>query len=66
MTIEYRNPEHYADPTAHRAITQAHSEEPDYRASVLISKLKKVIEQAGFELLARIEIRDRASGRDYR
>lgn len=66
MSIDYRNSEHYADPTAHSAITRAHSEEPDYRASVLISKLKKVIEQAGFELLARIEIRDKTSGRDYR
>lgn len=66
MSIDYRNPEHYADPTAHRAITQARSEEPDYRASVLISKLKREIDRAGFELLARIEIRDRASGRDYR
>lgn len=66
MSVQYRNHEHYADPTAYDAITQVQSEEPDHRAAMLIKQLKSAIDRAGFELLARIEIRDRASGREYR
>ena len=66
--IPYHNPEGYADPTAYEALTvvQAETDESDLRCQRLIKTLKTIIDLAGYDLLARIEIRDRATGRDYR
>ena len=66
--IPYRNPEGYADPTAHDAlasIVQA-EEAADQRCILLIRVLKGAIELAGFELTERIIVRDKATGRVYR
>ena len=66
--ISYRNPEGYADPTAHDAlasIVQA-EEAADQRCMLLIRVLKGAIELAGFELTERIVVRDKATGRVYR
>ena len=66
--IPYRNPEGYADPTAHDAlasIVQA-EEAADRRCILLIRVLKGAIELAGFELTERIIVRDKARGRVYR
>ena len=66
--ISYRNPEGYADPTAHDAlasIVQA-EEAADQRCMLLIRVLKGTIELAGFELAERIVVRDKSTGRVYR
>ena len=66
--IPYRNPEGYADPTAHDAlasIVQA-EEAGGQRCMLLIRVLKGTIELAGFELAERIVVRDKVTGRVYR
>ena len=66
--IPKRNPEGYADPTAYEALSavQAQQEEDDRRCQQLIKALKTTIDLAGYDLLARIEVRDRKTGRTYR
>lgn len=63
-----RNKEGYSDPTAHAALSNVIREESEQqrRVSALIGVLKYIIDAAGFDLLARIEIRDRKTGREYR
>lgn len=71
-SVPYRNAEGYPDPTAHGAITNVmreqweKQEEADARCNQLIKVLKNTIDLAGFDLLARIEVRDRNTGRAYR
>ena len=57
--IPKRNPEGYLDLTAHDALSAIQAEEADQRTAKLIVTLKNTIELAGFDLLARIEVRDR-------
>ena len=66
--ITYHNHEHYADPTAHGALSAVQSEqdEADIRVQSFIRAVKTIIDQSGYELLARIEIKDRHTGRCYR
>ena len=66
--IPIRNPEGYIDPTAHAAMTsvQREQDEADLRTSNFIRALKTLIDQSGYDLMARIEVRDRATGRIYR
>lgn len=66
--IPYRNPEGYADPTARTAMSavQAVQDEADQRLARLIKTLKNTIDLAGYDLLTRIEVRDRNTGRIYR
>ena len=66
--IPYKNPEGYADPTAHAAMSTGQKEQDaaDLRVQNFIRAVKTIIDQSGYDLLARIEIRDRATGRDYR
>ena len=52
------------DPTAY-AVEKAISED-EQRKDELIWVIKKIIKWAGFELLNRIELRDRKSGRVFR
>lgn len=52
------------DPTAYSA-TKTISEE-EQRVSELVWVLKYIIRLAGFELINRMEFRDRRSGRTYR
>lgn len=66
--IDYKNTEGYADPTAYAAMTsvQKTQDEADLRVQSFIRALKTLIDQSGYDLLARIEVRDRATGRNYR
>ena len=66
--IPTHNPEGYADPTAHDALTpmQEQQDAADQRCQRLIKTLKTILDLAGFDLLARIEVRDRKTGRIYR
>ena len=60
----YYNPEGYRDPTAYDAIRNITDEEE--KVSILIHVIKSILRLAGFELIRRIEIRSRKSGREYR
>ena len=70
--IPYRNPSGLPDRTAHDAMTnimrehEQQQEEADQRVNTLIKTLKATIDLAGCELLARIELRDKKTGRAYR
>lgn len=63
-----KNAEGYSDPTAYTGMTNIIREENDAqkRVNTLIGALKGLIDLAGFDLLCRIEIRDRKTGREYR
>lgn len=67
-SIPFRNSEGYPDPTAYAAMTpiQRQQDEADQRLTQLIRTLKNVIDLADFDLLERIEVRDRKTGRVYR
>lgn len=66
--IPYRNAEGYADPTAYAAMVpiQRQQDEADQRLAQLIKTIKNMIDLADFDLLERIEVRDRKTGRVYR
>lgn len=66
--IPMRNPEGYIDPTAYAALQKTLSETNDRDARVqrLIKSLKEIIDQSGYDLLNRIELKDRKTGRYYR
>lgn len=64
-----KNCEGYSDPTAATAIRNVmagEDAEQRQRLSVLIRILKDEIDAAGFDLLERIALRDRKTGREYR
>lgn len=63
-----RNPEYYLDPTAHDAIYGTRrdvQDDEDRRVMAFIRSLRTIIEQAGFELLEHVELRDTKTGREY-
>ena len=63
-----RNASGCPDPTAHDAllpIAQADAE-LEARTTRMIKALKIMVDLAGYDLMARIEIRDRESGRIFR
>lgn len=64
----FYNREGYPDPTAFHGIRQAMTEDDEsvQRANALIKELKALIRESGFELITRIELRDKRSGREYR
>ena len=70
--ISYRNTEGYADPTTHSALNHVmrehleKQEAADARCNQLMRVLKGAIDLAGFDLIARIEVKDRRTGRIYR
>lgn len=72
MRVPLHNAEGYMDLTAHDALTnvmrdkQLELDEADLRCNRLIKSIKTLIDLAGFELTARVEVRDRRTGRNYR
>lgn len=68
MAISRRNPSGANDPTAYDALTDIYSEESeaDRKTFALIKAVKTLIDLAGYDLIARIELRDRQTGRTYR
>ena len=64
----WQNSEGYADPTAHAALKSVERDEAEQqkRVNALIYVLKYIINAAGFNLLNRIELKDRKTGREYR
>ena len=63
-----KNKEGYSDPTAGAALSKIQREEIELqrRVSELVNVLKYVIDKSGFELMARIEIRDKKTGKEFR
>ena len=63
-----KNKEGYNDPTAYAAITKVQKDEMDQqrRVSELIGVLKYIIDKSGFELMDRIAIRDKRTGKEFR
>ena len=57
-----------ADPTAYEALKPIIKEdaELEYKVNFMIKVLKFIISQSDFELLNRIEIKDKRSGRVFR
>jgi len=57
-----------ADPTAYEALKPIMKEdaELEYKVNFLIKVLKFIISQSDFELLNRIEVKDKRSGRVFR
>ncbi|AZK44787.1 hypothetical protein [Paenibacillus lentus] len=70
--IESRNPKYnasgYPDPTAYQAMKPVVREESELDRKVhrLIKTLKSIIEWAGFELIGRIQIKDKRTGREFK
>ena len=65
----YRNKEGYADPTAGAAIheTEPKAKKREYNPEVtnLVSVLKQMIDIAGYEMVGRIVLRDKDTGKEY-
>lgn len=67
-----RNAEHYADPTPAAAMRSIQKDERQKEAarllqiSLLVPLLRQVAEWAGFEIIGRIPLRDKATGKEYR
>lgn len=68
MPKPWQNGEGYADPTAYEGLKPIIQEEAEQQKRVnnLIFVLKYIIRLAGFDLLNRIEIKDKKTGREYR
>lgn len=68
MSDPRRNSEGYLDPTAHEAIAAIakSDEERQRRLKSLIFAVKSIIDLAGFELINRIELKDKHTGRIYK
>ena len=67
-TKPWQNAEGYNDPTAYAAISsiqEAEAAEAEERCKQLIRELKATINKSGFDLLRRIELRDRKAGRHF-
>ena len=68
MSKPWQNKEGYPDPTAYEGLKPIIRDEDEQqkRVNTLIFVLKYITRLAGFELLNRIEIKDRKTGREYR
>lgn len=64
MHKPWQNNSGLPDPTAYTATETISKEEQ--RVTDLVKVLKYIIRLAGFDLINRIELRDRRSGRNYR
>ena len=68
MPKPWENAEGYHDPTAYHGTKNIIRDEDEQqkRVNTLIFVLKYITRLAGFELLNRIEIKDRKTGREYK
>ena len=66
--MNIHNAEHYKDPTASEALFSAYKppDDEDLRVQAFIRALRTLISESGYDLLARIELKDRRTGRYYR
>lgn len=62
-----KNAEGYVDPTAYAALKSiAYDEKAEKKAAYLVSILKYIIRESGFELVNRIELKDKRTGRTFK
>lgn len=67
-----RNAEHYADPTPAAAMRNINKDEYQKEAARLdrigdiVPLLRQMANIAGFEIIGRIPLRDKATGKEYR
>ena len=62
-----RNSEGYVDPTAYAALKSiSRDEKVEKKAASLISIFKFIARESGFELMNRVELRHKQSGRTFR
>ena len=61
-----KNKEGYNDPTAYKAISNIQKEEQQRRATELMNVLKYIIDKSGFELAARIQLREKRTKKELR
>ena len=67
-----RNAEHYADPTPTAAMRNICRDEYQKESgrllqiSLLVPLLRQMADIAGFEIIGRIPLRDKATGKEYR
>lgn len=63
-----RNSEGYYDPTAYMGLKPIIEEENalEREVNMLVKVLKYIISKSGFELVSRIELRDKKTGRTFR
>ncbi len=67
-----RNAEHYAEPTPAAAMRNINKDEYQKEAarllqiSILVPLLRQIAEWSGFDIIGRIPLRDRATGKEYR
>ena len=63
-----KNAEGYVDPTACKAVTKVMQEEQERlrRVTAVVGILKSAADLAGFDLVNRVVLRDRKTGREYR
>ena len=63
-----KNCEGYNDPTAYAALRRIQQEEIEQnrRVAELINVLRYIIDKSGFEIAARIALRDKATGKEFR
>ena len=67
MRMNDRNAEHYHDPTAYKAIVNVTNLVNEInKMSFLVSCLKFIIRESGFELVSRIELKSKRSGKVYK
>ena len=68
MSDFYRNSEGYVDPTAYQGTKDIIREESEIERTIstLIHAIKVVVELAGFEVVRRITLKHRKSGRVYK
>nr|WP_315101324.1 hypothetical protein [uncultured Catonella sp.] len=72
--MAYKNSEGYNDPTAGEAMGEVakeerkekHKKEHNEAVTNLITMLKQIISLAGFELVGRIHLRDKETGKEYK
>lgn len=63
MAKEWQNKEGYADPTAYQALKNIEDEK---KVSDLVFVLKWIINICGFELVERIQLRNKRNGKIYK
>ena len=61
--MTYRNNEGYQDPTAGQAITSA--DRPPKQVAQVIYIFKLIASLAGFDIVGKIRLRDRETGREW-
>lgn len=65
--IPRHNIEGYPDSTAYEAMSsiQREQDDADYRFNRLLKALKTFVDMSGYDLLSRISVRDRKTGKEY-